>query len=277
MRSLCLIFLLMLTSLLQAREVADSSQVLEDVVVQADAEIRIEEEKPAIRLDLDFSDVVSMPEYQDWTAIDALTDVPQSLPSGNIVFRFSEPQLCRIQHQPVKTFRVRFKKLSRWQLTITASDGSVFRIITGAGDPPESIAWDGRSDLGQPLQAGENYAYSFTAIDKAGNKRTFPGETFSVPAYYMQLEERHIIGLARHELSIANGLELAPAAKEYAREVGSLVRHLVATDGVKISGDIRLARNFSELLAGELIVDADFFKFENVTGSHNKELTIVIE
>lgn len=239
----------------------ENGNVLEDVVVQESYEAIFEEEKPPLALNVDFSDVVSIKERVSWSSLDK--DQAQNQHETSLELHFSRPELARIRPAPVQVFHVNLQNIARWQLDIIASDGSLFRRLSGEGNPPETLSWDGKSDQDEPLIPGHSYSYNMIAVDKAGNKGTFPGQSFQVPAFYLQQGESLLIGLAGSTLFSADGLRLNFVAEEFAREIANLIRYFSKKNHVTVAGGDANIDKFLQLIAGDLIVEENFFQKTN--------------
>lgn len=83
----------------------------------------------------------------------------------------------------VARFRPQLEDVESWQLTILDSRSDTVAVFAGRGEPPEEIPWDGMRLDGEPAPPGLVYSYVLEASDKAGNRRTFPGEGFELPPY----------------------------------------------------------------------------------------------
>ena len=117
--------------------------------------------------------------------------------------------LQNILTKPVKIFQAEFTDLSYWNLEILSSDGMIFKTITGKGNPPQTISWDGMGENNDILSTGQQYMYRFIAVDEAGNKRTYPGHPFSEPAVFLQLEDKICISIAESTLFSADSTSQA--------------------------------------------------------------------
>ncbi|KAA3613874.1 MAG: hypothetical protein DWQ05_16495 [Calditrichaeota bacterium] len=265
MRKLIILFLSVLWTaggFAQTSEKADSSSnVLDDVVVQAQFKGVFEEDKLPLATNFDYSNETVIENRVNWNSLAEVENETASAEKEVILpLHFSQPQFAQIQPAPVKAFRLKFENLQRWQLNITSGDGSQFRQIAGEGNPPESISWDGLSTNKDPLLAGRNYAYSFTAVDKAGNKRTFPGNSFQVPAFFLELGDSLLIGLGQKTLFSDDGLRLLPGSIDYAREVATLIRYKMnGPQKVQVAFQTATGEKFLQMVADELVVEKSFF------------------
>ena len=255
-----LIMALLLFTLAAAQTPTDAdNQALEDVVVKGTYQLGAEKEKLPVILKADFSNLVELPERIHWSV------VGWQLGGGQTTLdlfeqRSSKPQLVRIIPAPAKVFHLNFKDLSSWKIDIFSSDGRNFRSLSGEGDPPKTVAWDGWGDDGSPLLPDEPYAYSFTAIDRAGNRRTFPGEAFSIPCLYLKSEEEVWVGLANTCLFSAEGFGLLKTAEEYCSELVNFIYYYSQNGNIKIQSTHSDTDKFLELLSQKLGRDISIFQ-----------------
>jgi len=237
---------------------------LDDVVVKETYEAGAEEEKLPVVLKSDFTNLVEIRERIHWSSVPwTFKDLNPAV--ALFECKTSVPELVGIIPEPPKVFHVDFKDLANWKLEIFASDGSKFRSLSGEGDPPKSISWNGRGDSGNPLIPGEKYAYSFTAIDKAGNRRTFPGEAFSVPALYLSSDQGVWIGISDDMLFSPNGYGLSRMAENYSDELANLIYYYADEGKIKIQSHHPDMEKFLELLAKKLKMEVA--NFEQVNSS----------
>ena len=261
-------------------QTGDSSQnVLDDVVVQTRYEGNFEEDKLPLSVKFDYSQEAVVGEKISWTSLAAIEPEPDQgeVAANVVVLHHSFPQYAQIRPNPVKSFRVNFDKLQRWQLDITAGDGSLVRSLSAEGTPPESIGWDGFSTSGEPLKVGANYAYSFTAVDKAGNKRTFPGESFTVSAFMLQKGDTLMVGLSRKAIFSEDGLRILPQANEYIRETASLIRYYLNSPTVKVETAYPAGDKFLSSLTEMLVVQDGFFTRVPTTQTREAGIVFYLE
>ncbi len=249
----------LLVNLIAQTSSNSGNQALEDVVVKGTYQMKMDKEKLPISLKADFSNLVEIPERIHWSV------VPWQLGKGQTTLdlfscKTSFPQFTRIRPAPAKIFNLNFKDLSNWKIDIFRSDGQNFRTISGEGDPPKTVSWDGRGNDGSPLVPGESYAYSFTAVDRAGNRRTFPGEAFSIPCLYLKSEEGVWIGISNNYLFSAEGYGLLKTAEEYASELVNFLYYYSPNGNIKIQSYHSDTDKFLELLSQKLGRDVSIFQ-----------------
>lgn len=272
------ISLFLLVSISAAQEQgADSSQTLDDIIVQETFEASFEEEKFPIYLDLKLSDVVKIPERINWMSIDQQNINKQVSNWQYFSFRFSSPQFTNIQPTPVKIFKAQFKNLKSWKLEIFTSDGTLFRSMEGEKNPPKTIPWDGLGDNGEMMIPGHNYSYSFTPIDKAGNKRTFPGKSFFVPAVYSISEDSVWVGIAVSQIFSYEGFGLLNTAQNYAKEVASLIRYYAKKNEIVLECSHQNSQDFIKLISTGLGEDENFIRYKKTGKKNSEQLIVLIE
>ncbi|MBN2367194.1 MAG: hypothetical protein JXL67_13580 [Calditrichaeota bacterium] len=255
---LILLSLLLLTCGMAQDKPEQSEKALDDVIVKETFEAGTEEEKLPISLKADFSNLVEIPERIHWSSVEWKYNDGQPTTS---LFQcnLSDPELTRIAPAPAKVFHLSFKDLASWKIDIFTSDGRNFRSLSGEGDPPPAISWDGLDNEGNPLIPGAHYSYSFTATDKAGNRRTFPGEAFTVPALYLVSDEEIWIGLANSTLFSPEGYGLTRDAAELSEELVSFIYYYATDENIRIRSQHPDTGKFLEMLAGKLGRSTDVF------------------
>ncbi|MBN2009891.1 hypothetical protein JW960_11165 [candidate division KSB1 bacterium] len=242
----------------------DSSNGLSDIVVEAAYQGPTEEEKFPFILHPDYSDVVQIPERIDWSSIQADPQMNQAVLKEPPRLQLPATNLAAIQAGTVKEFQVNFKNIRNWDFKILSGTGAVFCTMTGEGDPPSTIVWDGRSNDGKLLEPGQQYSFSFTPVDKAGNKRTFPGEPFSIPAICMIDSQGVHIGISHDQLFSVHGFGMLPASQKIIAETASLVRYYYHTGKAKIESAHPQRDDFLKQLEDELKVTESFFSVHNI-------------
>jgi hypothetical protein len=254
-----LLLTLLVSKALAQNEPQAENKTLDDVVIKETYEAGTEEEKLPVVLKSDFTNLVEVKERISWASVPWSTG---KLDPNFHLFecRISSPEFAEIIPEPAKVIHVSFEDLARWKLDIFASDGGVFFSVNGEGDPPKSIEWNGRGDSGDPLTPGEQYSYSFTATDRAGNRRTFPGEAFSVPAIYLTTEKGLWVGLSYSVLFSPNGYGLLGAAEDYSTELANLVYYYSNEGNIKIQSQHPDTEKFLELLANKLGKNITYFE-----------------
>jgi len=138
---------------------------LDDVIVKETFEAGSEEEKLPVFLKENFSNLVEIKERIHWSSV-SWTYEGEKPAVETFTTRLSSPEFTGIAPAPAKVFFLNFEDLASWKIDVFTSDGQKFRSLSGEGNPPKYVAWDGRGDDNSPLALGEAYAYSFTAVDR---------------------------------------------------------------------------------------------------------------
>ncbi len=176
-----------------------------DLIVEGEDRIRIEFERPELRIDVDPQSAPGL----EWGSIQGVLDRNQvdrvsplvSFPSYEHLPRYARPWLDGFASQDIVRFQPSIEGSDRWQLTIANSRSEAVAGFDGRGDPPREITWDGRSLDGKPSPPGLTYSYVLEAFDRAGNKRSFVGEGFELPSYRLETDEGLVMLFSGSELS----------------------------------------------------------------------------
>jgi hypothetical protein len=244
-------------------------QSLDDVIVKETYQAGSEEEKLPVLLKADFSNLVEIKERIHWSSV--FWKYEGEKPTvENFSGRLPLPELTNISPGPAKVFFLNFEELASWKIDVFTSDGKKVRTLSGEGKPPKSIAWDGRRDDNTPLIPGESYAYSLTAIDRAGNRRTFPGGAFSVPALFLKDDDGIWIGLSYGSIFSPNGYGLAPDAENYAAELVNFIYYFSEEGSVSINSNHPQTDIFVSMIAKKLGREVAFFHRNSDSGSQDK-------
>ncbi len=157
------------------------------LTVEGEDRVHLEIERPALTLDLDPEKVGGL---ESGTAGDVLNRVPPDLMTVYLAHSaagmspyVAHPWLRQFATGPIARFQPNVKDVDRWKLVVADSKGQTVAAFEGKGDPPREIAWDGHSTDGTLVSPGITYSHIFEAYDRAGNKRNFVGDGFSVSAY----------------------------------------------------------------------------------------------
>lgn len=180
------------------------------LTVEGEDRVHLEIERPPLTLDLDPEKVGGL---ESGTAGDVLNRVPPDLlttylansATQGISPYLAHPWLRQFATGPVARFQPNVKGVERWKLVVADSKGQTVTTFDGKGDPPKEIVWVGRTAEGALVSPGITYSYIFEAYDRAGNKRNFVGEGFSVSAYRFDSAEGPML--------VFSGLSLLAAPK----------------------------------------------------------------
>jgi hypothetical protein len=180
----------------RATEPADTSTTIkggaegktfETITVEGEDKVRVEFAKPELEVAIDPETAPGLEWDNFWMVLD-----PSYLGAVAPFFARSafdrspyraRPWLDEFREGDVARFRPNLKGVERWSLTVADSRSQTVASFSGKGKPPKEITWDGRGPDGSVAPAGLTYSYVLEATDKAGNKRSFPGQGFELPPY----------------------------------------------------------------------------------------------
>lgn len=240
---------------------------LESVVVEGEDRISITFDRPALDLDLNPRQAPGL-EWQDtWQTLDLFAVLARASAFERSPF-LGRPWLQLFAAGEVARFRPKLSEADRWQLTVVDSRGQEVRIFADKGDPPEEIVWDGLSEAGEPVLPGLTYSFLMETQDRAGNRRSFVSEGFTIPPLRHQTAEElrlifsgeELIGTAAAgtaaggtppllleaaswlnqgadpttTITIATGARTATQANDLARQVAQSLRPWVLGDPARI-------------------------------------------
>ncbi|MGM0484498.1 MAG: hypothetical protein ACQERI_08115 [Candidatus Krumholzibacteriota bacterium] len=157
------------------------------MTVEGEDRVKIEFERPPLKLDLDPSSAPGLDWDSTWEII-GRTDIDFLAPligssAGERSPYMPRPWLDEFDSGDLVRFRPSLEEVDSWKLDIVDSRGTSVISFRGDGSPPEEIAWDGLSSEDKPAPPGLTYSYVLEAHDRAGNKRNFVGEGFRLPSY----------------------------------------------------------------------------------------------
>lgn len=226
--------------------------VFRSLTVTGEDRIRIEFDRPDLRLDLDPRSAPGL-EWGDPMAIlrEPAVELVGPLLAGSAAAPeplFPEPWIDRFRAGDVVRFRPELEGVAEWRLTVADSRSDTVAVFEGRGNPPGEVAWNGLSRDGTPVPSGVTCSYVLEATDRAGNHRSFVGQGFELPSYRVTGEDGSTGFLfPGAELANASG-ETPPVLREVAGRLGQ-VRPANAGVEVKVA-----AASFSEAeaLAGRI-------------------------
>ena len=165
----------------------EEGTALRSMTITGEDRVKIEFERPPLKLDLDPSSAPGLDWDSTWeiigkTDIDFLGPLIKSS-AGERSPYMPRPWLDEFDGGDLVRFRPSLEEVESWKLEIVDSRGSAVISFRGEGSPPDEIAWNGLSAEGKPAPPGLTYSYVLEAYDRAGNKRNFVGEGFRLPSY----------------------------------------------------------------------------------------------
>jgi hypothetical protein len=157
------------------------------ITVEGEDRVRVQFDRPELKLDVDPAKAPGLDWESVWAAL------------GADEFNFVDPMLSRSVYErspysprpwldsfrdgPVATFRPEVNGVQKWGLEVADSRGKTVARFQGDGKPPKEITWDGATIDGGAARSDLTYSYVLNASDKAGNKRSFVGDSFQIPPH----------------------------------------------------------------------------------------------
>jgi hypothetical protein len=157
------------------------------ITVEGEDRVRVQFDRPELKLDVDPAKAPGLDWESVWAAL------------GADEFNFVDPMLSRSVYErspysprpwldsfrdgPVARFRPEVNGVQKWGLEVADSRGKTVARFQGDGKPPKEITWDGATIDGGSARSDLTYSYVLNATDKAGNKRSFVGDSFQIPPH----------------------------------------------------------------------------------------------
>lgn len=210
----------------------EEGTVFKSLTVTGEDRIRVEFQRPELRLDLDPRSAPGL-EWGDPTdvlarpGVDLFTPLPALSATEPSPF-LPQPWIDRFRTGDVARFRPALEGVERWSLVVADSRSDTVATFEGKGKPDREIAWNGLSRDGKPVPPGIACSYVLSATDRAGNHRSFVGEGFRLPPYRVESKDGETLLFPASEL----GATMEPAPP-ILREVVSRL-NLVATGPVEV-------------------------------------------
>jgi hypothetical protein len=177
------------------------------MTIEGEDRVHVDFGRPELNLDLNPQEV---PGLSRGTAMDVLDRTVPDLSTPMITLSSKErspylgrPWLRQFATGAVARFQPAVKGVVRWRLLVADSRGEAVASFDGKGDPPKEITWDGRTKAGVPVTPGLTYSYVFEAHDRAGNKRNFVGQGFTVSAYRFENPSGQVLVMSGRDLAAA--------------------------------------------------------------------------
>jgi hypothetical protein len=174
-------------------EAGSQGKNFNSITVEGEDRVRVQFDRPELKLDVDPASAPGLDWESVWTALGAES------------FDFVDPLLERSAHErspyaprpwldsfrdgPVARFRPEVSGVEKWGLDVADSRGKTVAKFQGTGKPPKEITWDGNTIDGGPARSDLTYSYVLNATDKAGNKRSFVGDAFTLPPHVTQSKD----------------------------------------------------------------------------------------
>lgn len=230
----------------------EHAPALRSFTIEGEDRIHIRFDRPSLSLDLDPRSAPGLGWQNSWDKV-AMYPAVTSRTALEPCRLAGRPWLGAFAQNDVVVFRPEAPEMITWQLTIVDSRGQTAFTFTGEGTPPAELAWDGRRQDGQPAWPGLIYSYMMETVDPAGNRRTFAGRGFELPAYRLAGQQEDVLVMAGNQLDsreliedTASWLNQAPglttpieirATARSAEQAKTMARHAVASLEGRLCGD----------------------------------------
>lgn len=198
-------------------------------VIKGETEVRIQDMKPYFAPQIDpFSPVNELLAPENYVLDDALY---HSVDSMTVPQHFVHSSYLRVPlernfiYGDMMVFLPSFEqRLATWELVVSNSLGETVRRVTRKGQPPAVIAWDGKTDAGEPIAPGEVYSFTFSAYDAQGNQTRIPGTPQRVNGIVQQTGEEWVVSVAADQLFAEGGAQLLEQAGPRLDEAANIIK-----------------------------------------------------
>ncbi len=198
-------------------------------VIKGETEVKAEDMKPYFTPQIDpFSPVNDLLAPESYVLDDALY---HSVDSMTIPQYFAHSSYLRIPTErnfiygDMMVFLPAFEqRVANWDLEVSNSLGETVRRISHRGQPPAVIAWDGRTEAGEPIAPGEVYSFTFNAYDAQGNQTRIPGTPQRVNGVVQELGEEWVVEVAADQIFTEGGAQLLEQAAPRLDEAANVVK-----------------------------------------------------
>ncbi len=209
----------------------EAGAVLDDVVVEAQNEVRQEVEKQGFEFELSAAMIDSFLSEADEAALE-MSPVSGLKPHLNNIEDLASDQtphywLPEVVSTPVARFYPEPEPghdLEEWKLVITDFRGAPFRTFEGGDDVPDELVWDGFGDDGSMLRPGYPYSYVFTQKDEGTNTYNHAGVSFRVPALRYPRGDDLVLEFSGGELFDRHATQLGAGGEDWLTHAADVVR-----------------------------------------------------
>lgn len=215
----------------QFTEAGEDGAVLDDVVVEAQNEVRQDVEKVDMEFELSAAMIDSFHSQADEDALH-MSPVSGLKPHLNNIEDLASDQtphywLPEVIGTPVARFYPEPEpghRLETWSLVITDFRGAPFRTFEGGRAVPREVVWDGFGDDGSMLRPGYPYSYVFTQKDQGTNTYNHAGVSFRVPALRYQRDDDLVLEFSGGELFRRRESRLVGVGEDWLTHAADVMR-----------------------------------------------------
>jgi len=192
----------------------EKGTTLESITVEGEDRVQIDFKRPELVLNVDPLSAPGLEWDVVWSLLSPATlDLYSPLPERTREIR--SPYRSRFwadtfRRGNVARFRPALEGVESWSLTIADSRGLEVSKFGKNGAPPEILGWNGKTSKGEYALPGRRYSFVLEAADRAGNRRSFVGDGFKLPAYAVESSGGVTLLLSRSDLQ--GGSKAVPPA-----------------------------------------------------------------
>jgi len=197
----------------------------DSITVEGEDRVRVRFDRPELQIDIDpqtapgltWDSVMDVLESETFSFVDPMV----ARPVAERTPYAPRPWLDQFRPGPVARFQPTVSDVTKWSLEVADSRGKTVASFKGEGKPPKEITWDGTTTDGSTARADLTYSYVLNASDRAGNKRSFLGDSFKVPPRVV--DGKGFTGLLFSVSTENFENEIGPLALESASRLNQLV------------------------------------------------------
>ncbi|RKY95979.1 MAG: hypothetical protein DRQ06_02515 [Candidatus Hydrothermota bacterium] len=206
----------------------DSEKIVRKEVIEAQAEIRIDEPKPLLGLWLDPMEALDTLLVGKEAKVQGEFDRKMEAVLFPRIVRFS-----RYLREPLASKKLSDRitidlpekarrKCKLWRLRIIDPAGTPVKTLRGKGRPPDRLEWNGLTDDGKLLEIGTPYACMLDLMGK--DTVTLILEHINVPAFAFRRGNEIIVRIDASRAYDPELLRLTPWGRDVLREILNLAR-----------------------------------------------------
>uniref|UniRef100_A0A7C4GGY3 FlgD/Vpr Ig-like domain-containing protein n=1 Tax=candidate division WOR-3 bacterium TaxID=2052148 RepID=A0A7C4GGY3_UNCW3 len=202
---------------------------LGEELVTGQAEVKIQDIKPFFTPQLDpFTPINDLLAPGTYVFDDALF---RTVDSATVPYHFIRSSYLRVPversfiYSDIMVFLPTFeKRVATWELVVSNSLGETVRRVTRKGQPPAVISWDGRTESGELIAAGDIYSFTFNAYDAQGNQTRIPGSPQRIAALATKLDNEWIVSIAADQIFEADRAAVSAEAAPRLDEAANIIK-----------------------------------------------------
>ena len=224
--------------------------------VEGEVKEKLTIQKKPPKIELNTPDIVESGTLQTDNVLQQTKPVPSETDYAMLGSTFNFTQILNpanplLPEPPLVSFQTGLASAAakHWEFRVSDDKGEVVKSITGKGNPPRTIVWDGRINRGPFITIGTLYSYQFLTFDEFNNVNTYPGEPFQLDSLMYKHQGKIYIEISNKKLFKEEDGSLNPAMKGlWDRAMDVIREHSNAPISVEIdvekitAGDVDLKR-----------------------------------